>query len=126
MATCTFARGATSITIRAPVYPEVPSTVNQVLTGYTWGGGIKKALLGAAAGGEQFPLSFRLNNTDYEALKGFIETTLTWGTLSCTYTDSAAVAHTNMYYTGGLPLDFESSAGSWWRGKISLWKDQSA
>lgn len=126
MATCTFTRGATAITIRAPVYPEIPSSTNQVLTGYTWGGGIKKALLGVAAGGEEFALTFRLDNTDYVALKGFLETTLVWGMLSCTYTDSAAAAHTNMYYTGKFPLDFASAAGSWWRGKIPLWKDQSA
>ncbi len=126
MATCTFTRGATSITIRAPTFPERPGTYSNVILGYTWGGGIKKALLGVAGGGEELTLAFRLNATDYAALKGFIETTLTWGTLSCTYTDPAAGSHTNMYYTGPLPLDFESAKGDWWRGKVKLYKDQSA
>jgi hypothetical protein len=125
--TCTFAKGATSITLRSPAYPEPGGYEPRQLVGRTWGGVFKIADLGAAAAERhELELIFTdLTRTEWNNLRGFIVTTCGWATSGFTYTDPWATAHANMRYVGGLEAA-RSSKGDRWAVTIRIGRDMEA
>ncbi len=125
----TFDRGATSITIKAPAYPEQPGETYPMLVGRTMGGGVKTTDMGGGTDWENPVLGFRrLTTSEYENLRDFFQDTTSWTGLACTYTDAHAGVHTSMHYIGGLP-EFRSEPGpskGLWNGTLRLSKDMSA
>lgn len=124
MSTCTLAKGGTSITIAAPIFPEVPGESYPMVWGRTSGGGIKTADLASGTDFVQMPLSFRLNNTHFVALRNFIQDTVSWQQDAFTYTDPSSAAFANMHYIEGLP-EF-SRTNNLWTGVLTIAKDMSA
>ena len=126
MATVTFTKGGTTITIQAPHYPESPGETYPMLVGRTLGGGHKVADLGDGTDWNEPTLAFdQMSNTDYVALRNFIQDTLVWSTNLCSYADPFAVTHTNLRYMDGLP-GFTSSRGNRWSGQVEFSKDKTA
>ncbi len=100
-----------------------------MLVGRTTGGGHKVADLGDGTEWEEVVLAFdRMTNADYILLRDFIQDDLTWSTTLFTYTDTNAVAHTNMRYMNNQPGigAFQSSQGGRWSGEILISKDKTA
>ena len=113
-----------AVTIAAHLFPEDPGETYPMLVGRTMGGAIKTADLGSGADHITKEISFRLTNDDYEALRDFIQTTVSWSEGSFTFTDSNAVAYTNMHYISGLE-SFRRDRLTW-TGTIVIAKDMSA
>ena len=113
------------VSIADHLFPEDPGETYPMLVGRTMGGAVKTADLGDGSTDHiDMELQYRLNNTDYEALRDFIQDTVKWSSLSFTFTDSNGTAFTNMHYISGLP-EFRRR-NSLWFGAIRLSKDMSA
>ena len=112
------------VTIADHLYPEAPGESYPMAVGFTMGGGIKTADLGATVDHIDLTVRYRLNNTDYEALRNFIQDTVNRSETPFTFTDSNGTAFTNMHYIAGLP-QFRRN-GTLWSGEIRMAKDMSA
>jgi len=89
------------------------------------GGAVKTADLGDGSTDHiDKTLQYCLSNTDYEALRDFIQDTVSWSSGSFTFTDGNGTAFTNMHYISGLP-DFRRRKNLWF-GRLRLAKDMSA
>lgn len=123
--TCTFARGATSITIRSPLYPDMAGDEPQQLIGRTWGGRFIICSLGATAK-HALELQFAdLTRTEWNSLRDFIITTCSWTTNAFTYTDPWTTAHANMRYVGGIG-EAKASKGDRWAVTLRISRDMEA
>lgn len=124
--TCQFTSGVTTITIKAPVYPEREGYVYPMVVGRTMGGGFRVVDLGDGTEHRDMTLAFRnLSRTDWEALRDFIITTVSWSKLAFSYKDPYATTHTDMHYLGGLP-EAVSSRGDRWACDLRIAKDMTA
>ena len=112
------------VSIADHLYPEDSGETYPMIVGRTMGGAIKTADLGAGTDHIDKTINFRLNNTDYEALRNFIQDTVSWSEKSFTFTDSNAAAFTKMHYMSGL--ESFRRRNSLWTGSIRLSKDMSA
>lgn len=113
-----------AVTIADHLFPEDPGETYPMTVGRTMGGAIKTADLGGGVDFVDKTIGFRLNNTDYEALRDFIQDTVTWSEGAFTFTDSNGTAFTNMHYMSGLEGFRRNNL--LWVGSIRLVKDMSA
>ena len=122
---CTFDDlSAAAVVIADHLYPEDPGETYPMLIGRTMGGGIKTASIGGSSDHIDMQVRFNLGNTDYEALRDFIQDTVDWAALPFSFTDSNGTTFTNMHYISGLP-QFRRIKGRW-VGSLRLAKDMSA
>ena len=124
MASVTFTYGATVKTFGGVVYPDVPGQTMPQAVGRTMGGGFRVTSLGSGDWENPELTIENQNNTDYEAMRDFIQDTVSWSALGFTFTDPYTGSHTNMHYVSGLP-EMRRVKGRWF-GKIILSKDMSA
>jgi hypothetical protein len=115
---------AAAVVIADHLFPEDPGETYPMIVGRTMGGAVKTANLGAGVDHIDKTLSFRLGNTDYEALRDFIQDTVVWSEGSFTFTDSNGTAFTNMHYISGL--ESFRRIRLLWSGRLRLAKDMSA
>lgn len=126
MATVTFTKGATSIVIAAPRYPEIPGHAGAQVLGLTWGGGHRVADLSGGTDRRNMMLAFRyLTAAHWADLYGFIASTCSWHEELFSYIDPFATTHTNQRYMSGI-TEARSSKGNRWDVDLLLSKDVSA
>ena len=114
-----------AVTIADHLYPEAAGETYPMLVGRTMGGSIKTADMGDGSTDHiDLTVSYRLDNTDYTALRNFVQDTVKWSSLPFTFTDSNGTAFSNMHYLGGLE-GFRRNRSHWF-GSIRLGKDMSA
>lgn len=125
--TCTFAKGATSISIRSPVYPDMAGDEPQQLVGRTWGGRFIICSLSAVTTPKhELELRFAdLTRDEWDTLRGFIVTTCDWSTSAFTYTDPWGTANANMRYRGGIG-GATASKGDRWAVTLRIGRDMEA
>ena len=120
-----FFDGTNTATIASALYPEDPGETYPMLVGRTMGGGVKTADFGDGSTDHiDKTLQYRLSNTDYEALRDFIQDRVSWSATAFTFTDGNGTAFTNMHYISGLP-DFRRRKTLWY-GLLRIAKDMSA
>lgn len=125
--TVTFDDGSNpAVTVKAPIWPEVPGRSRKVILNRTWGGGRVQTDYGNAAVERHLRLVFRnLTNTHYTNLRTFFETTVNYAGALFTYTDPFGTDLDNMYYRGGLET-FEATRGRRWQGTLLISQDLTA
>jgi len=113
------------VSIADHLFPEDPGESYPMLVGRTMGGAVKTADLGDGSTDHiDMIVSYRLDNTDFEALRDFIQDTVKWASLPFTFTDSNGTAFTSMHCISGLESFRRNN--NLWTGAIRLSKDMSA
>jgi len=126
MATVTLTKGATSISIKAPKYPETPAYSGAQILGYTWAGGHRVANLSEGTDRRNPVLAFRsLSAADWSTLRTFITSTCNWSEDLFTYTDPFSVDLTNLRYVSGI-TEARSTRGNRWDVDLACSKDVTA
>lgn len=124
--TCTLVSGATSATVRSPVYPETHYQRPQQIIGRAWAGRFVVCDPGpSGTDQEEYRLEFRdLTRDEYEDLRAVI-LAASGASTAISYTDPWGDPHASLRYVGGL-AGASSSKGDRWQMTIELVKDMEA
>jgi len=122
---CTFTSGATEVSVKDPLAPYGPEEAPRQARTVSGGGVIRVSTLGDPD--QVLPLHFvRVSNSQWVALKTFIEDTISHGATAFTFTDPLGTAYTNMRYMGGKETARRQAKGGTWSFDITLQKDLGA
>lgn len=123
--TVTLTYSTTTVTLPAPTRATEPLRYPQIV-GMTWGGGVKVADMGDGTDHTEIAITWDgLTEAEYDALQGFIATTVNWSSTGFTYVDHKSVSYTAMHYVSGLE-EFAQTDVDWWTGTLVIRKDMSA